>query len=103
MLHPQEPASAPDEPLFSRLSSGRQGLCPLFTGLRLPEEFGNMHVERCGQLVEIADCRVFDAALDPADIGPVDAGIHGELLLRHARRDPYPSQVPGDQSLPVHS
>jgi hypothetical protein len=24
------------------------------------------------------------------------------LLLRHAGRDPYSSQVPGDQSLPVH-
>ncbi len=88
--------------LFAWLPARTQGLGSPLAWLRVPEQFGNGHVEGGSELVEIGDRRVLDPPLDPPDVSPVNAGVHGELLLRHARRNPDPSQVPSNQSLPVH-
>jgi hypothetical protein len=42
------------------------------------------HAERRGDLVQDEHGRVSDAALDAADLGPVQAAFESELLLRPA-------------------
>jgi len=49
--------------------------------LDLHQQHVHGHTERGGEFVEDEDGGVTDAALDAADIGAVDAGLEGELLL----------------------
>jgi len=83
--HPRTSALVAE--LFSGLSTSGQWFRPLFSGPRLSEEFGNVHVERCGKLVQIADGWVFHATFNPADVCPVNVRIHSKLFLRHVCRD----------------
>ena len=57
---------------------------------------------RC-QLIDHVNARGVDAALERTDIGPVDACLKGESLLRIAFFVPSPTQVPGEDLPYVHT
>ena len=50
--------------------------------LKWLEELSKRDTERARQPGDIVQCRIAFAALDPSDVGPVQAGACRQLLLR---------------------
>ena len=47
--------------------------------------------------------RVLDAALDPADMRPIDRRVHGKRLLRQSLADPYSPEISRDKLSDIHA
>jgi hypothetical protein len=54
------------------------------------EELGHVSVESLRQAFQDHDCRIFDTALQSADVSPINLGINGQVLLGYAPFDPEP-------------
>lgn len=70
--------------------------------LWLCEESSDWHAKRHCHCFQRGDGNVLRAALDPADIGPVNAGREGEALLRKVLFHPKPAQVPANDRAHIH-
>jgi len=70
-----------------RLSPATQRAWRWSGWINLREEFDNFNTERQSQPFENGDGRVLPVALKPTDIGPVDIGIDGKVLLRQSPFD----------------
>lgn len=66
------------------------------------EELDDPCVESLRKLLKNANRWVFEAALQSADIGTVDPGIHRQVLLRQAAPNSQPSEIPRDERLRPH-
>ena len=84
-------ASSASESVMASVPARPKRLCAALSGLRLYEEFGDMDGQRGGQLVQVGDRRIFEPSLDLADIGAIDVGIDGKLLLGNAPCHANPS------------
>ena len=71
-------------------------------GHRLDQQGCDGHGERARHSFERGDGHILRAALDAADIGPVDAGRKRKTLLRQSPRDPQRSQIPADDRPRFH-
>lgn len=67
-----------------------------------PKKFTNVDVEGQRQPLQHRDRRVFELPLKPADIGPVDPGIDGQVFLGNVPANPNLSKVPRNQGLRFH-
>ena len=61
-----------------------EGLGWLRTGSRPPEELTQRNLEGIGDPIEQVDGGVRSPTFEAADIGPIDLGVGGELILRQA-------------------
>ena len=66
------------------------------------EECADVAFQSCGQPFQHGDGWVFDTSFEAADIGPVDAGINGKVLLGEAPFDPQLANIVGDKLLSLH-
>ena len=79
-----------------------EGLGSFDTRIERDEESREVHVQCEREAVQDIDCRVELLALNPSDIGPIDGGIDGEVLLRDSALDPDPPEVCRDACTAVH-
>src|SRR5690349_18293670 len=83
-------------------AAGLQGFWPPIFGGGLDEKLGDRNAEHRDDLVEDVDGGVFHRPFEPADIGAVNPGQFGELVLRQLLFDPQPPHVPRDQFATIH-
>ena len=74
-------------------------LNPLLARRKLRDKDG----KRSHKAVEQVDCWVFFSSLQSAHIRAIYPCIEGQMLLREAAPDPYPSQIPGYQCASFHA
>ena len=89
--------------LLHGLAAGPQRCWSLRTGLRHDEQIRDRHRQGEGHRLQRGDGDVLRAALDAADIGPVDAGGERESLLRMPARNAQAPQVPADDATRVRA
>lgn len=69
----------------------------------LVDELRQSHVQGGRDLVENSERGISDAPFDSGDIGPMEAGVLGQVLLRPPLFVPEPLHVPGDAPTNVHA
>jgi hypothetical protein len=74
----------------------------LSTSPDLFENVGRRHAERGGDPLNDADGWIAAAALQVADIGPMNAGLVGELLLRQPFGLAQASKIPAQPLTYIH-
>ena len=80
----------------------RQGRRPGRARLGRDEQRRHRDPQGLGQGLQGRNRHVFPTALDPSDVGTVDAGSEGQPLLRQPLLDPQPPQVPPDDAPRVY-
>jgi hypothetical protein len=70
---------------------------------RLDQQLRNVDRQCFRQTVQEIDGRVFFLSFKPTHIGPINASVEGELLLREPALHPDPTQIPCNQSPPAHT
>lgn len=86
-----------------RLAALGQRLGPRGAACGTDEEVAQFGAQAFGQPIHDIDAGVPKFTLDQAEIGPVDAGIDGQMLLRHATLCTQPPQIPSQKRPPVHA
>ena len=56
--------------------------------LKHPNQVSDPNLQRVGDIEQVYDGNVPNAALNPRDVRPVEVGSLGKLFLRHARLEP---------------
>jgi hypothetical protein len=88
--------------LLTRSPSAAEGFGHWITASRHDEEFADWGMQGAGKSVEQRHRRILQASFQPADVGPINAGIYGQVLLRSAPLHPEAAQIPGHQRLHLH-
>lgn len=86
----------------SRFAASPQARGRIFAIAHRREQLANMHGERGGELIQRVDGRVFFPAFHTADIGPINAAIKCQPLLRDCPFDAQPSHVQSDKLATAH-
>ena len=66
------------------------------------EDLRSRNAQRLGNPINDADSRISAAPLQIADIGPVDAGLVGELLLRQPFGFAQATKIPAEALTYIH-
>ncbi|ODS88369.1 MAG: hypothetical protein BGO83_03815 [Devosia sp. 66-14] len=77
----------------SRDSATGRRTAPFRAGARPFQQVGRFYAEHFGEAVDDVDSCGIDAALERTDIGSIDAGTMGELLLRQPSRTALRLQI----------
>ena len=110
--NPNQPPHAPDPCPSARtpasplsgvlvLAARRQGCWESF-GCWLIEQAPNRNSQHLRHALQAGDGHVLRAALDAANIGPVNTCLQGKPLLRHAAFNAQRAQVPANCSSDIH-
>lgn len=83
-------------------SPGAQRLRSLLPLSRRGEEVGDGYAKHRCQRFQGRDRYVLRAALNPADVGPVDPRRERQSFLGQAQLDPQPSKIPADNGARFH-
>ena len=87
-------ARRPGAALADLLPAAGQGGRGLLPGPGHREELRDRRGHRLGQPLQHRHGGVFQTTLQPADVGPVDAGLDRQRLLGEQPCDPQPPDVP---------
>lgn len=92
-----------DRPLLARLSTASQRLGELIPSPRTNEEVCDLSRQSVGDPLKHSNSGVFEAPLQPADIGPINPSVHRQGLLRQALGNSEFSKVVSNDTLNLHA
>lgn len=91
-----------DRPLTARLSTARERFGELLPGSRTNKEVCDLSRQSVGDPLKHTNSGIFEATLQPADIGPINPSIHRQGLLRQALGNSELSKIVSNDPLNLH-
>lgn len=95
--------SLADQGKLMPLSATLQSLRFALSCLRFLKKPYNLDIQSDSQSFQHRNCRIFQASLDSADIGPINLCVYRQCLLRQPATDSEFPEISGDQRPGVHS
>jgi len=92
-----------DRPLTARLSATSERLGERLSGSRTNKEVCDLSRQSVGDPLKHTNSGIFEATLQPADIGPINPSIHRQGLLRQALGNSELSKIVSNDTLNLHA
>jgi len=92
-----------DRPLMAGLSTASERLGELFSGSRTNKEVCDLSRQSTGDPVKHCNSGIFEAPLQPADIGSINPSIHRQGLLRQALGNSKLPKIVSNDTLNLHA
>jgi integrase len=92
-----------DRPLTAGLSTTPERFGELFSGSRTNKEVCDLSRQSVGDPLKHSNSGIFEATLQPADIGPINPSIHRQGLLREALGNSKLPKIVSNDTLNLHA
>jgi len=92
-----------DRPLTAGLSTTPERFGELFSGSRTNKEVCDLSRQSVGDPLKHSNSGIFEATLQPADVGPINPSIHRQGLLREALGNSKLPKIVSNDTLNLHA